>query len=338
MTYYKPKPITIFYNFNAPDDSVIKDCKEFKVYSISDKKISTYSDTNNNLYNEFMTNYDMIEYLNIDDPERKINRLPNCPKNIKYLMLSDLHIDLLPDLPDGILNLHVNFNCLIELPNLPNTLKTIWCKQNKLINIPILPTNLTYLNLGNNYINEILELPPKLEELYINNNNLIKLPKLPDSLRVLDCNYNPLKSISILPNNLINLNLNNTEIELLPNIPDSLSSLEISNTNIKFLPSIRDCNIKIFNAMNSKLEVLPIITILDHHINMNKSNYAFTPLYYIIQKEYDGLPFKYIYYLREKQIKAANKIGKWYLGISYDPKYKKCRKRVLENYEEDYNE
>lgn len=329
-------PIIVYYNFDAPKDEITKNCEENKAYSVSDRGYEFIDDKFNN---NFIERYDDIEYLNIDDDKnRRVNRLPNCPKNLKYLMIPDLHIDRLPELPDGLLYVYAWNNIISHLENLPDSLNLLYINNNFLCELPILPINLTELKCGGNYIRKIDVLPPKLKELHIRNNYLESLPELPETLIWLECPYNPLKVLPRLPNNLRYLAVNNTQIETILNIPPYLHSLDISHTNVSTLPNIGHYHIKSFKAHYSKLREMPSITILDHYININLSSYTGTPLYNMIENEYGSITYRYIYELREKQIKAANKIGQWYLDVSYDPKYANCRKRVMRQFDDDYGD
>ena len=55
-------------------------------------------------------------------------------------------------------------------------------------------------------------------------------------------------------------------------------------------------------------------------------------------KEKNLHQFKYIVYLMKKQKKSVNYIGEWYLDKKYNPEYKFCRKRVMDEYDETYGE
>jgi len=249
-----------------------------------------------------------------------------------------MHLDKLPDLNDKLLIIYVANNVLVKLSCLPDSLEKLWCNKNFLQELPLLPMNLTVIECNDNFITKIGTLPPKLEQLKIFNNNLESLPELPDTLHWLECHHNPIKELPKLPENMRYLLVNHTSLETIPNIPICLHELNISNTNVNSLPDIYHKNIKLFNARYSKLSKLPSFTILDHYVNTDVNYYTVTPLHDKICKDFNGNVYKYIYHLREEQSKAVQTISKWYLDKSYDPQYVNCRKRVMEKYDDEFNE
>lgn len=329
------KYIKINYKFDTYGTNISSNCKTNKAYSMNESGF-IFVDIDHN--DDFIEKYDEILYLNIDDDNGVINRLPKLPANLEYLMLPDLHLDRILDLPDSILKINFKNNVITTISHLPDSLTELDITNNLIRDLPILPMNLTILNCNNNYISKIEKLPPKLEQLYIANNKLEELPELPDTLYWLGCNNNPIKVIPKLPELMRYLILHHTLIEIIPNIPIYLHELNISHTNVKSLPDINHYNIKNFCASYSNISELPSFSILDHHINININNYHNSPLYSKIENRFDKNVYKYIYHLREEQIKSARKISNWYLDISYNPNYKYCRKRVMENYDEDYED
>jgi Leucine-rich repeat (LRR) protein len=105
-------------------------------------------------------------------------------------------IKKLPELPNGLIELHCDFNKLTKLPKLPNGLVILHCQCNELVEIPELSQSLIKIYCDNNNLVELPELPKTLKICYCSGNKLVELPELPQSLEILHCNDNNIKYLS----------------------------------------------------------------------------------------------------------------------------------------------
>lgn len=140
----------------------------------------------------------LLELPNFDDIEEIssccIYHIERFPKSLKKFICNrydteDLDygplITELPELPEGLIELHINNSLIKEIPKLPSTLKSLHCSFNKnLIKLP--------------------NLHEGLQDISCIYNQLSELPELPNSLTALDCRANNLKS---LPSNIDKPNL-----------------------------------------------------------------------------------------------------------------------------------
>ena len=107
---------------------------------------------------------------------------------------------------------------ITSMPQLPNSLKNLWCFNTKLTELPLLPTS--------------------LQLLYCYDTNITELPPLPSSLISLSCGDTQITELPPLPNSLINIACNHTNITELPPLPPNLDYLDCSDTNITELPPL----------------------------------------------------------------------------------------------------
>lgn len=154
-------------------------------------------------------------------------------KNFKYtsLSLTNLKLNELPELPEGLIDLDCSTNKLLHLSNLPSTLEILDCSVNRITEIPVVPQTLKEFNCAENKITEF----PKnisecieLETIIMNNNKIQTIPNnLPDSVKTILIFNNDLREIpDVLPKSLIELNVTN---------------------NFKLIPSVRlDRNVRIY--------------------------------------------------------------------------------------------
>ena len=105
-------------------------------------------------------------------------------------------IKKLPELPNGLIELHCDFNKLTKLPKLPNGLEILHCQCNKLVEIPELSQTLIKIYCDNNNLVELPELPITLKVCYCSDNKLVELPELPETIDVLNCSFNNIKYLS----------------------------------------------------------------------------------------------------------------------------------------------
>ena len=122
---------------------------------------------------------------NMAEAQRRIKEWvgPYKPWDEGALNLSNLDLEVLPELPKGLRILYCHNNNLKSLPDpLPNNLTTLNCSNNKLKTLPQLPIELTTLVCTQNQLRSLPQLPEGLKVLTCNNNEIICLPVLPSSL------------------------------------------------------------------------------------------------------------------------------------------------------------
>lgn len=171
-----------------------------------------------------------------------LEEMPEIPVGITELDCSQLKIEYLPELPEGLITLRaVECTELDEITNFPSTLQEInFNKCYNLTEIPILPVNLKHLELGRTQISELPELPvsagasyevfpPNLLTLNIEDLPLTSLPPLPSQLQVLVCTGSKLTSLPKLPDSLSELYCMGVPLKTLPSFPEGLEELEISD-------------------------------------------------------------------------------------------------------------
>lgn len=177
-----------------------------KVYDIKlDETIKDWIDAN-----------DEDKHLILDDLDLK--EVPNLPPNVKILSLSENNIKVLKNLPKSLKNLEINNNKISRIEEFPPNLEILKINNNRLNELVDLPKTLIYIYANKNKIEYIDKLPPNLISLEINNNQLSELPDLPNKLKILEAEDNPLRSIGRIPKSITvlrydipenNINLNN---------------------------------------------------------------------------------------------------------------------------------
>ena len=172
--------------------------------------------------------------------------------------------------------------------------------------------DIIYIWCVNNSLSSLPELPDSLKILYCNENNLTSLPELPDSLTELHCYYNKLYNLPNLPNSLTELDCYNNNLYSLPELPNSLTKLDCANNNLSSLPDIPN--------------------------SLTNMTYENNPIHIHIKQNLDGDIYKYYDIQNFIKRKFSNKIGNWFLDCKYNPKYLYCRKRLIEEYEELYDD
>lgn len=128
------------------------------------------------------------------------------------LMLVNLNITSLPELPSGLKELHCQNTRLASLPELPSELKLLDCCNTRLTSLPNLPAGLQRLYCSNTQLTSLPELPSGLQTLYVSNTQLTSLPTLPSGLQVLYCYNTQLSSLPELPSGLRDLYCSNTPL------------------------------------------------------------------------------------------------------------------------------
>ena len=115
-----------------------------------------------------------------------------------------------------------------------------------------------------------------------------------------------------LPNSLLYLYCYNNNLSSLPELPNSLTELMCFNNNLSSLPELPN--------------------------SLRVMFYDNNPIYYYILEFFDNHINKYFEHQYNMKGKFVNKIGNWYLDCKYNPKYLYCRKRLIEEYEELYDD
>lgn len=184
-----------------------------------------------------------------------LRRITELPKVLGQLKLENVRLDILPEFPEGLVNLTIGRCGYIEvvgLPDsldllivnhchvendmvLPSSLKTLRFEGVEFLNktAPNLPASLEYFKIVNSNVSKLSDLPQSLTGLFCEHNGLYKLPKLPSGLIALYCGYNPLLSLPVLPDTLEELGCTNNEnITSLPKLPRSLKSLQCLGTKL----------------------------------------------------------------------------------------------------------
>lgn len=222
-----------------------------------------------------------------------------------------------PLLPKYLVSFNWTYGKLESLQDrLPDTLEFLNCLSNRLTKIPILPNKLTKLSIMCNHVTELPELPDTLVWLNCNDNKLTKLPILPPLLRNLFCNGNQITSLPELPSTLRRILCADNEITALPKLPDSLIDLCCSKNNITEIEKHR-----------IYMDTTEVSCIFDNN-----------PIYEYIHDYFDSDVMRYFDFIEAYEQRFANKISQWYLDCKYNPKYKICRDRIEEEYEELYNQ
>lgn len=132
----------------------------------------------------YFINYEKHEILNTTYYESNI-----IPEYVKYLILSNISYNI-EDLiyPPNLKELEIISNIKLEnLPELPNSLEILSMEYNCNQSLSKLPCSLKMLILGNNYNKILPKLPNHLKRLLIYNKNYKFYVELPDNLREIAC-------------------------------------------------------------------------------------------------------------------------------------------------------
>lgn len=154
--------------------------------------------------------------------------------NIKsnHLMLTNIRIKSLPQIPESVKYLYANSTKIETITNPLPELHLLSLELTPLTHIKTLPLTLKKLFLNNTRITELPSLPPKLLLLHVYSTKLQQLPSLPASLQELWVNNTKIKTLPDLPNGLRTLWVYNTFLEELPPLPDSLEALQTHTTHL----------------------------------------------------------------------------------------------------------
>lgn len=124
------------------------------------------------------------------------------PRGLEYLDIGGNELTELPDLPDGLLDLHADTNAITKLPLvLPRKLQNLSVGYNGITSLPSLPPCLLELDCDTCENLEELpeELPEKLQKLNIEATKIKRIPRLPETIRVLKCRSDKLEEITNVP-------------------------------------------------------------------------------------------------------------------------------------------
>lgn len=137
--------------------------------------------------------------------EAPFNRIPTLPDSLKALEISitSRTPQTLPEFPDGLEILNINFMVINELPcALPSCLKIFKCQETYVRRLPALPRGLRELQCDSTCLTYLPVLPSTLEHLSCSDCRLECLPRLPASLKVLTCHCNNIKKFPVYPSYL----------------------------------------------------------------------------------------------------------------------------------------
>lgn len=157
--------------------------------------------------------------------------------SITSLIIRDIQVTSLLQLPVG----------LIELV----------CNRTDLIGLPVLPIGLTKINCLSNQLSELPQLPDTLIELLCSSNELLILPPLPNQLSTLRCSENSLTSLPSLPNTLTVLSCFANELTELPPLPNTLTTLYCFQNTLTSLPPLHDTSLVELNCIDGRLTSIP---------------------------------------------------------------------------------
>lgn len=108
------------------------------------------------------------------------------PKSVHTLIMNNLNLKSIKNIPSWIQRIDLNNNQLTELPELPCLdLKYLLVRNNKLKTIEEVPETLLQLDCGCNREMTSINIPQKLEKLVCEYTALKTLPKVPKNCRVI---------------------------------------------------------------------------------------------------------------------------------------------------------
>ena len=167
--------------------------------------------------------------MKLDLSRQNLEVLPDIPPGVTELHCYSNNLTSLPPLPTGLTVLDCYMNKLTSLPSLPETLKKLVCSMNKLTILPSLPNELTDLICEMKELSTLPPLPESLKRLECSDNQLTTL-ELPPRLAMLFCKNNQITTLD-LPPELILLNCGGP-LTVLPRLPDTLQELVCTDATI----------------------------------------------------------------------------------------------------------
>ena len=187
------------------------------------------------------------EGINIDG--KNLMYIPSLSKfvNLKIFSCSNNRLVKLPPLPETLVELYCDNNCLTSLPQLNKGLEILYCVFNKLLWLPCLPETLV--------------------ELYCDDNYLTSLPQLNKGLEILSFQNNPIYNLICNGDNDILCEIRQ-KIQILYNFNEIYYSLKFKKQFRQWLwVKVRECKImNIYNPVRL-LENLNDDTDLDEFLN-----------------------------------------------------------------------
>jgi hypothetical protein len=140
--------------------------------------------------------------LILDDLE--LTEVPDLPENVLVLSLTGNKLKSLENLPKSLKVLdiesnNVGNNIVLKIDHLPNTLESLKISNNNIQNLTHLPTSLTHLEAVNCGISYIRAFPKSMKQIILSQNNLEEIPPLPNGLQLLDIEMNPIISLGHIP-------------------------------------------------------------------------------------------------------------------------------------------
>lgn len=264
-------------------------------------------------YNEsnLKCNSEIIKFKNYD----LLNNYSNY-QNISCLIINNLNLKLIHNLPINLEELNVASNYLRELPpNLPKNLKFLFCNNNYLSNVDNLPDSLKFFDCSKNYIVNF-KIPKKLNRLICSYNLIKEFSEFPDNLNTVICSNNQIKYLPDL-NNVAYMDCKNNILEKLPiksNLTNKIRYLNVSNNNINYIPSY-------------------------YYLYVDKTIYiklVDNPVEYVIKNEFYNNTNMYLLFELDNDRHQIKNIEKWFLECKYNPKYKYCREWIQKTYNDLY--
>lgn len=279
-----------YYYFNLYDNLRRGTHNTKLIKYMHDRNFIYFSSFDNFIYDFNQEEYDRIEFMAFyfEDTEyiNKVIKTLKLPKSLKSLNCQRNCLEMLPELPEGLINLQCSNNKLTKLPQLPSTLKILCC--------------------DNNHIECLASLPDNLGIIIANNNKIQKISNFPKYLYRFECDNNELKYLPELNENLICFLVSCNKLIDFPNLPKRIYE------KYKFvLPTICD-DISCYDFKNN-----PIVDFIVNYFNRDINQYNI--------------------WKKKKDKKFVIKIEKWFIECKYNPKYKYCRNRLKNEYNEMYN-
>lgn len=197
-------------------------------------------------------------------------------------------------------------------------------KFNKLIKNEEKYNDIAFFSGSYHHFLKGLLLPNNLLELYIYNfQKKIEVPKLPETLRYLGFHECGLNKLPKLPPKLNSLICSYNDITNIFQIPITLKILIMEKTPIyKIISNM----LKEYDQINNQKNKLNLWNQQIDDLNPILNFYGYTRVNYI--NDYK----RYLNYIKSVKI-----IENWFLKIKYDPKYAYCRRKVMESYNEMYD-
>ena len=186
----------------------------------------------------------------------------NTNKRHKSVLdLSELQFEELPEIPDVVQSLKVNFNRKLKsLQGLPSGLKRLECSGYRQKEFKDLPPTLEYLKCDGAHIEILDELPDTIKKIDCSYSRIKTIKTLPRELKELDAHVSDcLKELCDFPPNIRKISLYDTNIHIVPILPETVTSIDISvNYNIKSIPNLPS-KLKVLSASIAGIKEFPLL-------------------------------------------------------------------------------